>query len=334
MRLEAEGNNITLKVNDVVVAGPIVDPFNNTVTRQGMLNRSDVEPNSHTYFEAGVLASAEPSITSITSPIIDGSSGNSIAVSSFPADLVSITLRCHEFSSGVASLVGTGDNYTFGLFDVTSLTVDTVGVPFTSANFPLTAEPSDGTNTATTDVVLNPKSGWQRTDFATTLNMAEGSAFHGSSGMQAQSTAVSIASPAQITIAGHGFIDQQKVTLSDFVTTPAINGEHVITVIDANTISIPVNVTAVTDGVGMVITGAPNRHGQFYYDSSLISIAADGTLDVYIASGAVAFFMFDVATGMWKRYEAIVSAGNVVALRSSARFCGTGFADFSRCVTH
>lgn len=63
-------------------------------------------------------------------------------------------------------------------------------------------------------------------------------------------TAVSIANPSQITMTGHGRTTGDIITLSGLGTTPDINGHHVCTVIDANTVSIPVNVTAVSDQTG------------------------------------------------------------------------------------
>lgn len=63
-------------------------------------------------------------------------------------------------------------------------------------------------------------------------------------------TGVSIANPSVLTAAGHGLADSETVTLAGFSTTPDINGSQIITVIDANSFSIPVNVTAVTTGTG------------------------------------------------------------------------------------
>lgn len=64
-------------------------------------------------------------------------------------------------------------------------------------------------------------------------------------------TAVSVANPSQIsTDAPHGLSTGQTVDLTDLNTTPDINGQQVVTVTGANTFTIPVNVTVVTDGVG------------------------------------------------------------------------------------
>jgi len=64
-------------------------------------------------------------------------------------------------------------------------------------------------------------------------------------------SSVSVANPSVITTdAPHGLSSGQTVEITDVVTTPDINAQHVITVTGASTYTIPVNVTVVTDGVG------------------------------------------------------------------------------------
>lgn len=63
-------------------------------------------------------------------------------------------------------------------------------------------------------------------------------------------TAVSVANPSVLTSGTHGFASGETVLLAGFDTTPTINGNRVVTVINANSFSVPVNVSAVTDGVG------------------------------------------------------------------------------------
>ncbi len=64
-------------------------------------------------------------------------------------------------------------------------------------------------------------------------------------------TAVSVANPSQIsTDAPHGLSTGQIVDLTGLITTPDINGQHIITVTGASTFTIPVDVTFVTDGIG------------------------------------------------------------------------------------
>ena len=64
-------------------------------------------------------------------------------------------------------------------------------------------------------------------------------------------TGVSVANPSEITTTDpHGLTTGQTVEITNTTVTPSINAQHVITVTGANTFTIPVNVTAVTDGVG------------------------------------------------------------------------------------
>ena len=63
-------------------------------------------------------------------------------------------------------------------------------------------------------------------------------------------SAVAVSNPAVITAPNHRIQTGQMVTLSGLATTPDINGAHVATSTGPNTFTIPVNVTAVTDGVG------------------------------------------------------------------------------------
>ncbi|HEX5016508.1 MAG TPA: hypothetical protein VFX15_02855 [Actinomycetes bacterium] len=66
-------------------------------------------------------------------------------------------------------------------------------------------------------------------------------------------TAASVANPTQLTTAtAHGLTTGETVTLAGFDTTPTINGSRVVTVVDTTHFTVPVNVSAVTDGTGTV----------------------------------------------------------------------------------
>lgn len=63
--------------------------------------------------------------------------------------------------------------------------------------------------------------------------------------------AITVQNPSQIvTDAAHGLSTGQTVEITNVGTTPDINGQHVVTVINPTTFSIPVNVTAVSDDIG------------------------------------------------------------------------------------
>lgn len=65
-------------------------------------------------------------------------------------------------------------------------------------------------------------------------------------------SAVSVANPTVLTAPSHGLVTGETVVLAGFGTTPTINGSRVVTVINANSFSVPVNVSAVADGIGTV----------------------------------------------------------------------------------
>ena len=66
-------------------------------------------------------------------------------------------------------------------------------------------------------------------------------------------SAVSVANPTQLTTStAHGLATGETVNLAGFGTTPTINGSRVVTVVDSTHFTVPVNVTAVADGVGTV----------------------------------------------------------------------------------
>jgi hypothetical protein len=56
-------------------------------------------------------------------------------------------------------------------------------------------------------------------------------------------TVISMASPTQITSATHGLISTDVIVISGSNSTPSIDGTYVVTVVDANNFTIPVNVT-------------------------------------------------------------------------------------------
>ena len=95
-------------------------------------------------------------------------------------------------------------------------------------------------------------------------------------GAESDITSSSIANPSVITATAHGFRDGDSVLISGHAdSVPSINGTHVITYIDVNSFSIPVNVT--TGGTGGVAT-SPDANGS----NIIIGEVGDGGSDVLV----------------------------------------------------
>lgn len=111
-------------------------------------------------------------------------------------------------------------------------------------------------------------------------------------------TAATVANPTHLTIAAHGFTDQDSVTISSSAgTTPSLNGSYTATKIDANTISVPVNVTATTTATG---TAWDTTLGTFNCTGTNINLAAPlgvfGTINLNTVNLAKYFMVNSGAT--------------------------------------
>lgn len=73
---------------------------------------------------------------------------------------------------------------------------------------------------------------------------------------------LSVGNPATFTSVGHGLTTGDQVYLSNYTSTPSVNGSHTVTVTGPDTFTIPVNVTSVTtQGLGFSFSGA----AHFYF---------------------------------------------------------------------
>jgi len=93
--------------------------------------------------------------------LVDGQTGFSIATAGFANDITTVNLKVGTDRVALTNLSGTGDSYTADLMDVTALTSDTVGLPFSSATYQNEIEVTDGTDTAVINITRNPKAGWE-----------------------------------------------------------------------------------------------------------------------------------------------------------------------------
>lgn len=173
-----------------------------------------------------------------------------------------------------ARLIDTADaSWTFndGLktaaLDITVDTTDITDIASPSINKTLVSNPagdewvaSDGTVELTGDVSGSGtyNSTTDKVSFAATVDNV---AIQNIDRINIENLAVSIAidSPATVTLAGHGMQTGRKVRL----VNTSYDGEHVITVVDANSFTIPVDNSLGGIEVGYII---PNN-SQFLYDS-------------------------------------------------------------------
>lgn len=90
---------------------------------------------------------------------------------------------------------------------------------------------------------------------------------------QAITALTTIADPGVFTITGHGFIDGELVQLVATDVVPALNGIHVVNVIDANTFDIGREVTGAGTVTGTVETAAVHTLvGHGFVDGQIINI--------------------------------------------------------------
>lgn len=92
-------------------------------------------------------------------------------------------------------------------------------------------------------------------------------------------SAVSIANPSSITVTSTtGLVTGDTVTIAGTSTTPSINGQQVITVVDATHFTIPVNVTAVATGTGTWVRDRISYDGpDFVNEGKFLSAVANNT---------------------------------------------------------
>lgn len=100
---------------------------------------------------------------------------------------------------------------------------------------------------------------------------------------------VSTGNPATITAAGHGVLTGQTVFIGGTNTSAAVNGPQVITKINDNSFSVPVNVTSVTDGTGTFVSDNPTTHSlvrakQYLQSSPRFTRARDIAMNMHNGS--------------------------------------------------
>mgnify|MGYP001564361507 CR=1 FL=1 len=127
-------------------------------------------------------------------------------------------------------------------------------------------------------------------------------------------TSSSVANPSVITATAHGYLDGQSVVIAGHIgSTPSINGTHTITYINANSFSIPVNVTV--GGTGGTAVSDPENGSNI-----IVGETADGGSDVTIGgqfSGQVDRISYTLSNTLG-RFNIEVQLGDTV-LETSAK---------------
>ena len=85
------------------------------------------------------------------------------------------------------------------------------------------------------------------------------------SGVGQTITAISVAAAAVVTIVGHGYVDNQLLSIVGTDSTPVLNGDRIITLIDDDNFSVPIT-TSVSGSAGTVINQTPQL---IFFDARL-----------------------------------------------------------------
>ena len=171
--------------------------------------------NSTTNAQAIVAASFElsgPSVTAINSgaAVTDGQQDVSVTYDNFGGAITTATLKATDgatlnYSKTLSFTTGGAGEILVDFPDVSAITSTTAGIPFTSATFSLTLELTDGTDTASGSLTLNPKSGYAKTDVASAVTTF-GSFFYGFTGTPADNDEVNYPTASTTSIAATGIV--------------------------------------------------------------------------------------------------------------------------------
>jgi len=116
---------------------------------------------------------------------------------------------------------------------------------------------------------------------------------------------VSVANPSVIGSIAHGRRTGDSLTLAGLSTTPDINGLQTITVLDDDSFTVPVNVTAVADGVGTWTKGGTQIVDAIVHRGRLMYFGSDGSCTLSAARDYFRVYLED--------YENIVDSDPISA---------------------
>jgi hypothetical protein len=143
-------------------------------------------------------------------------------------------------------------------------------------------------------------------------------------------TSVGVANPGQVNATAHGLVTGDSVVIAGTTTTPSINGNYPVTVVNANQFTIPVNVTSGQAGAAGTVTRTSANFGltamlqNFAFTGTsdtpkLQHSADDGSADAYaditgggfsaISSAPTTQLLQTTTTRTIKRYIRLVTVG-------------------------
>lgn len=164
LELKAEGNVLRAYIDDVQIGTDVTDnTYTSGVTGAWYENGNGNLTKLDNFSSEGWSDIAILNVDS-DDVIEDGQQDIPFTTRSFSGDITTVSITSGVYSTPLTGLTGTGTSYTVDLFDVSSFSSDTAGVPFTTANHVNSFEASDGADTATLEITRNPKAGWAVVD--------------------------------------------------------------------------------------------------------------------------------------------------------------------------
>lgn len=121
-------------------------------------------------------------------------------------------------------------------------------------------------------------------------------------------TAISVANPTHITSTAHGLTTGQTVAIVGTNTSATTVGSFLVTVLDADHFTIPVNVATVTTGTGTWVSNA-----LFTYDFNVWSARTSGT-DITNPTPAMFLKKYTIADMSFYRQRLLIAAGERVTM--------------------
>lgn len=287
------------------------------------------------------LAINPAAITFTSDPITDGGLNNTLTTANFVPNITSVKLTNNQNTSLTidlsSTISGSGDDYTYDSPSIIGSTGSNLTTTINTSYWGGKLEISNGVDTVSQNISYNVPSGWAVQDLGEDFTQRVGSALNGATGLKGSITAIQLGLPCVISADTTDFVDGQDITITSVDTTPditsslAVPNPQVMTIIDANTFSIPVNVTAVSSGVGSFVTGKHQERGQFIYPTANgFKISRVGVITANSdLTGSVTYYWVDIAKGTSTKFEVSFSSGVITDISWFKRKKGLIFGSLS-----